>query len=73
MNVVERPEFRRILTLCSRAPTLHTKDVPHRSKLTKTAYELYLAEKDRINHEMQVCPPYSHHHASIIYLLFSML
>ena len=54
MNVVERREFRRLLQLCSQAPKLRDSDIPHRSKITKTSYELYLAEKERINKELQV-------------------
>jgi hypothetical protein len=43
-----------MLRLGSRAPKLRDIDIPHRSKITKTAYELYLTEKNRIDQELQV-------------------
>jgi hypothetical protein len=54
MNVVERPEFRRLLRLCSRASEIQDKDIPHRSKLTKTIIELYQVEMERIKEELKV-------------------
>ncbi|CAE7226610.1 unnamed protein product [Rhizoctonia solani] len=52
MSVVDRPEFRRILLLCSRAPNLRDSDIPHRTKLTTITAELYEAEMTRIKHEL---------------------
>jgi hypothetical protein len=54
MNVVESRELRKALLLASHAPKLHNDNIPHRKKVIKTAYKLYLTEKDRINQELQV-------------------
>jgi len=54
MNVVESKEFRQLLILASRAPTLQDDDIPHRKKAAKTIGELFLAEKEKIKHELQV-------------------
>jgi hypothetical protein len=54
MSVVDRPELRKILLLCSRAPNLLNSDIPHRTKLTAVTTELYEAEMTRIKHELNV-------------------
>ncbi|QRV91329.1 hAT family dimerization protein [Ceratobasidium sp. AG-Ba] len=53
MNVVESPEFRKLLILASRAPNLQDQDIPHRKKATKSIEELYVEEIDRIKHDLQ--------------------
>ncbi|QRV97807.1 hAT family dimerization protein [Ceratobasidium sp. AG-Ba] len=54
MNVVECPEFRKLLVLASRAPNLQDTDIPHQTKTTKTINELYMEEKSRIKHDLEV-------------------
>ena len=54
MHVVELWEFRRVILLASRTSKLQKSDIPHRKKVAKTAYELFLAEKERIIKAPQV-------------------
>ncbi|CAE6443976.1 unnamed protein product, partial [Rhizoctonia solani] len=48
LRVVESREFRRVIALCGRAPSVPDRDIPHRSKLTKTIGELYRTEIDQM-------------------------
>ncbi|KAG9088674.1 hypothetical protein FS749_001982 [Ceratobasidium sp. UAMH 11750] len=52
-RVVESKEFRRIILLASRAPTLQDKDIPRRKKMVKTVHELYLEQIQQIQRELQ--------------------
>ncbi|KEP49154.1 HAT family dimerization protein [Rhizoctonia solani 123E] len=51
-RMVDIPEFRSLLLLCARAPQLQSKDIPHRSKLTKTMKELYGEKLDEMRVEL---------------------
>ncbi|EUC59354.1 hAT family dimerization protein, partial [Rhizoctonia solani AG-3 Rhs1AP] len=52
MNVVEQPEFRKLLLYCGQG-ALQNKDIPHQNKVTSKAHNAYLQAKAAIMHEIK--------------------